>query len=114
MVNDTIARSARRRRVILCLPWLQAILSSQRDGARCPAVRLSLFWVGENCADQVVPYRSVANLIPRRALRPHCEDEVDAVLATYPGFPVEVGGVGELHAAFFNGKPHTWTLVKAA
>jgi hypothetical protein len=31
-----------------------------------------------------------------------------------PGFPVEVGGVGELHAAFFNGKPHTWTLVRAA
>ena len=32
----------------------------------------------------------------------------------YPGFPVEVGGVGELHAAFFNGKPHTWMLVRAA
>ena len=27
---------------------------------------------------------------------------------------MEVGGVGELHAAFFNGKPHTWTLVRAA
>jgi hypothetical protein len=25
----------------------------------------------------------------------------------YPGFPVEVGGVDELRAAFL--KPHTWT-----
>jgi hypothetical protein len=24
----------------------------------------------------------------------------------YPGFPVEIGGVIELHAAFFYGKPH--------
>jgi hypothetical protein len=32
----------------------------------------------------------------------------------YPGFPVEVGGVGELHAACFNGKPHTRTLVRSA
>jgi hypothetical protein len=32
----------------------------------------------------------------------------------YPGFPVEVGGVSELHAAFSNGKPHTSTLVRAA
>jgi hypothetical protein len=31
----------------------------------------------------------------------------------YPGFPLEVGGVGELHAAFFRGKPHTWMLVRA-
>jgi hypothetical protein len=28
---------------------------------------------------------------------------------TYPGFPVEVGGVEQLHAAFFERKPHTWS-----
>jgi hypothetical protein len=27
----------------------------------------------------------------------------------YPGFPVEVSGVVELHAPFSNGKAHTWT-----
>jgi hypothetical protein len=32
----------------------------------------------------------------------------------YPGFPVEMGGVGELHAAFSYRKPHTWLLVSAA
>ena len=32
----------------------------------------------------------------------------------YPGFPVELGGVDELHAAFLNGKPHTWTWVRTA
>ena len=26
---------------------------------------------------------------------------------TYPGFPVEVGGVEQEHAAFFGRKPHT-------
>ena len=26
---------------------------------------------------------------------------------TYPGFPVKVGGVEQLHAAFFERKPHT-------
>ena len=26
---------------------------------------------------------------------------------TYPGFPVQVGGVGQVHAAFFERKPHT-------
>jgi hypothetical protein len=31
----------------------------------------------------------------------------------YPGFPVELVGVGELYAAFFNGKPHRRTLVRA-
>ena len=28
---------------------------------------------------------------------------------TYPGFPVEVGGVEQEHAAFFGRKPHTRT-----
>jgi hypothetical protein len=27
---------------------------------------------------------------------------------TYPGFPVEGSGVEQLHAAFFERKPHTW------
>ena len=31
----------------------------------------------------------------------------------YPGFPVELVGVRELYAAFFNGKPHRRTLVRA-
>jgi hypothetical protein len=30
-------------------------------------------------------------------------------LPMYPGFPVEVGGVEQLHAAFFERKPHTWS-----
>src|ERR1700722_11349637 len=28
---------------------------------------------------------------------------------TYPGFPVQVGGVEQLRAAFFERKPHTWS-----
>jgi hypothetical protein len=33
---------------------------------------------------------------------------------TYPGFPVEVGGVEQLHAAFFERKPHTrsWLVLR--
>ena len=28
---------------------------------------------------------------------------------TYPGFPVGIGGVEQLHAAFFERKPHAWS-----
>ena len=31
----------------------------------------------------------------------------------YPGFPVETRGTDELHAVFFKGKPHTWSLPAA-
>ena len=34
-------------------------------------------------------------------------------LLRYPGFPVELVCVGELYAAFVNGKPHRRTLVRA-
>src|ERR1700722_8677940 len=34
---------------------------------------------------------------------------------TYPGFPVKIGGVGQLHAAFFERKPHTcsWLVLRS-
>jgi hypothetical protein len=42
------------------------------------------------------------------------ESEPQVPPLRYPGFPVELGGVDELHAAFLNGKPHTWMWVRTA
>jgi hypothetical protein len=35
------------------------------------------------------------------------------LLRSFPGFPVETRGTDELHAVFFKGKPHTWSLPAA-
>src|SRR5271154_4282631 len=40
-------------------------------------------------------------------------DPSTTLLRSSPGFPVETRGFDEMHAVFFNGKPHTWYLPAA-